>query len=117
MPDQIKYTKLNTESKRFQNIIKMICYRAETSCANLLSPNFKKSVNEKRALVKSLINSPADVIPDYQNNRLTVNIYTQANQRMNFAIEQVIQLLNESETIYPGTNLVLNYKIATSELR
>jgi len=68
-------------------------------------------------LVKSLINSSADVIPDYQNNRLTVNIYTQANQRMNFAIEQVIQLLNESETIYPGTNLVLNYKIATAELR
>jgi hypothetical protein len=117
MPDHIKYTKLNTESKRFQNIIKMICYRAETSCANLLSPNFKKSANEKRALVKSLINSSADVIPDYQNNRLTVKIYTQANQRMNFAIEQVIQLLNESETIYPGTNLVLNYKIATLELR
>jgi len=36
---------------------------------------------------------------------------------MNFAIEQVIHLLNESETIYPGTNLVLNYKIATAELR
>ena len=113
MPDNIKYNKLNLESKRFQNIIKMICYRAETSCANLLSADFKKSINEKRALVKSIINSHADIIPDYQNNQLTIKIYTQANPRMNLAIENAIQLLNETQTKYPGTNLVLNYKIAT----
>ncbi|MEA1898592.1 MAG: hypothetical protein U9N53_13110, partial [Bacteroidota bacterium] len=70
MPDNIKYSKLNIESKCFQNIIKMICYRAETSCANLLSTGFKKSINEKRTLVKSIINSHADIIPDYQNNLL-----------------------------------------------
>jgi hypothetical protein len=113
MPEHIKYNKLNIESKRFQNIIKMICYRAETSFANLLSADFNKSINEKRALVKSIINSHADIIPDYQNNLLTVNLYTQANPRMNLAITNVIQLLNETETKYPGTDLVLNYKIAT----
>ncbi len=113
MPEHIKYNKLNIESKRFQNIIKMICYRAETSFANLLSNDFNKSTNEKRSLVKSIINSHADVIPDYQNNLLTVNLYTQANPRMNIAIENVIQLLNETQTKYPGTDLVLNYKIAT----
>jgi len=113
MPDNIKYCKLNTESKRFQNIIKMICYRAETSCANLLSPDYKKSTNEKRALVKSIMRSHADIIPDYLNNQLTISIYSQANPRMNHAIEKVIRLLNESETKYPGTDLVLFYKIAT----
>jgi len=113
MPDNIKYNKLNIESKRFQNIIKMICYRAETSCANLLSDGFKRSINEKRTLVKSIINSHADIIPDYQTNQLTIKIYTQANPRMNLAIKNAVQLLNETETKYPGTNLVLNYKIAT----
>lgn len=53
MPDNIRYNKLNIESKHFQNIIKMIYFRAETSFANLLSSNFKKNVNEKRALVKN----------------------------------------------------------------
>ena len=91
----------------------MICYRAETSCANLLSNNFKKSANEKRALVKSIINSHADIIPDYQNNQLTVKIYTQAYPRLNTAIKNTIQLLNETQTKYPGTNLVLYYEIAT----
>jgi hypothetical protein len=113
MPDNIRYDKLNVESKRFQNIIKIICYRAETSCANLIPIGFKKSVDEKRAVVKSFINSHADIIPDYKNNILTIMIYGQANPRMNKALENVIKLLNETETKYPGTNLVLNYKIAT----
>ena len=54
-----------------------------------------------------------DIIPDYQTNQLTIKIYTQANPRMSLAIKNVVQLLNETETKYPGTNLVLNYKIAT----
>lgn len=113
MPEHIKYTKLNIESKRFQNTIKMICYRAETSFANQLALNFKKDANEKRALAKSLINSTTDILPDYANNKLNINIYSQANPRMNLAIEKLIPLLNECETVYPGTNLILNYQIAT----
>ena len=113
MDERIRYNKLHTESKRFQNMIKMICYRAETSCANLLSSGFEKSLNEKRALVKSIIFSHGDILPDYTNNTLTVSIYSQANPRMNHALETTLELLNQTETIYPGTNLVLNYKIAT----
>lgn len=113
MPDMIKYNKLNVESKSFQNIIKIICYRAETSCANLLVSGFKKHINEKRSLVKSIIESSADVIPDYKNNQLIIKIYSQANPRMNAAIDNLIVHLNETETKYPGTNLVLNYQIAT----
>ncbi|MCF6357847.1 MAG: hypothetical protein L3J54_08580 [Draconibacterium sp.] len=77
MPENVKYNKLNLESKRFQNIIKMICFRAETSFANLLSKYYNKSINEKRAIVKSIINSHADIIPDYQNNKLIVRLYSQ----------------------------------------
>jgi Transposase protein len=113
MPDNIKYNKLNLESKRFQNIIKIICYRAETSFANLLSGNYKKSINEKRTLVKSIINSHADIVPDYQNNTLTVKLYSQSSPRMNDAIKNICNLLNQTKTQYPGTDLILNYKIAT----
>ena len=113
MPEHIRYTKLNIESKHFQNIIKIICYRAETSFANLLAVNFKKGTNEKRALAKSLINSTADILPDYTNNKLNVKVYSQANPRMNHTIEKIIHLLNECETVYPGTNLVLHFQIAT----
>lgn len=113
MDERIRYNKLHTVSKRFQNMIKMICYRAETSCANLLSSGFEKSLNEKRALVKSIIFSHGDILPDYTNNTLTVSIYSQANPRMNHALEKTLELLNQTETIYPGTNLMVIYKIAT----
>jgi hypothetical protein len=113
MPDNIKYSKLDMESKCFQNIIKMICYRAETSCANLIADSFNKSINEKRAVVKSIIKSHADIIPDYSNNVLTIEIYTQANPRMNSALQKAITVVNETQTKYPGTELVLFYKIAT----
>jgi len=36
----------------------MNCYQAEPSFANLPSTGFKKSVNEKRTMEKSIIKSP-----------------------------------------------------------
>ncbi|MCD6441246.1 MAG: hypothetical protein J7L86_05625, partial [Candidatus Marinimicrobia bacterium] len=47
--------KLDFESKLFQNIIKMICYRAESSFSILLSSNYRKKMTEMRALSKSLL--------------------------------------------------------------
>ena len=66
MPEKIRYNQLNGESKHFQNIIKMICYRAESAFANLLAPHYKKSINEKRALTKKIINTRIDLKPDYE---------------------------------------------------
>ena len=113
MPENVKYNKLNIESKRLQNIIKMICFRAETSFANLLSEHYNKSINEKRSLVKSIINSHADIIPDYNNNNLVVRLYSQATPRMNDAIQKVCKLLNDTKIKYPGTQLTMVYEIAT----
>jgi len=78
--DDINYNKLNMESKRFQNIMNMICYRAERACVNLLSPGYAKSDNEKKALVKSIINSHADILPDYKSNQLTLKLYSVTKQ-------------------------------------
>lgn len=113
MPENVRYNKLDLESKRFQNIIKIICYRAETSFANLLSGYYKKSINEKRTLAKSIINSSADIIPDYKNHQLTIKLYSQSTPRMNNAVKNICNFLNETETLYPGTNLIMNYQIAT----
>ncbi len=38
MPQEKRYNKLKTESKILMNVIKMICYRAESSVASLLAP-------------------------------------------------------------------------------
>jgi hypothetical protein len=113
MPDESRYNKLHQESKHVQNIIKMICYRAETSFANLLSPYFAKSINEKRMLVKSIIKSNINLIPDYYDNTLTVELFSLSTPRENNAVENICKILNEQNSLYPNTKLRLIYKMAT----
>lgn len=113
MPDHVRYNKLKTESKHLQNIIKIICYRAETAIANLLAAHYKKNSDEIRALVKSIIFAKADIYPDYQANTLTVRLNSLATPRDNMAIRDICQTLNDNEAVFPGTNLKLFFKTAT----
>ena len=113
MPEHTRYNKLKTESKHLQNIIKIICYRAETTIANLLAANYRKSSNEIRALVKSIIFAKADLYPNYQTNTLTVRLNSLATPRDNLAVREICQTINDCEAIFPGTNLKLVYKTET----
>lgn len=91
----------------------MICYRAETTLSTLIPNDFKRTENEKRALIKSLIKRKGDIIPDYQNNTLTVKLYTMSTPRENKAIEGMCEILNNTETLFPGTNMKMIFKFAT----
>lgn len=110
MPEDARYNKLKAESKHLQNIIKIICYRAETAIANLLAAHYRKSTNEIRALVKSVIFTKADLYPNYQTNTLTVRLNGLATPRDNMAISKIFQTLNDYEAVFPGTKLKLVYK-------
>lgn len=115
MPQHARYNKLKTESKHLQNIIKIICYRAETAIANLLASHYQKSSDEIRALVKSIIFAKADLYPDHQTNTLTVRLNSLATPRDNMAISEICQTLNDYEAVFPGTNLKLYFKTATEK--
>ena len=122
MPESKRYNMLNQESRRVQNIIKIICYRAETALAALLSPHYKRTEDEiprtsytvqVRMLVKAIINTPIDMEVDSENEELKITLYPLANQRSKQAVNKICQTINQTNTIYPGTNLRLIYKIAT----
>jgi hypothetical protein len=112
MPNQVRYNKLKQESKMLLNIIKMICYRAETATASLLA-SFMANVNagnQKRMLVKQIIENNADLLPDFENKTLTIVLHTLSAARFNKAASQLAQLLTETETIFPGSNLKMIFK-------
>jgi len=113
MPESTRYNQLNRESKMLQNIIKMICYRAETALVRLLSPHYKRAREEIRALIKSVIKTPINLEVDRKNQELKISLYPLSNLRSNEAISKICQTVNDTNTIYPGTNLRLNFKIAT----
>lgn len=110
MPDDKRYNKLNTESRLFINLVKMICYRAETAMANQLQNYFSRNDDEKRMLVKQIIQTKANITPDYTNKTLTVTLHSLSTQRYNLAVTEITQLLNQTETIFPGTDLTLIFK-------
>lgn len=116
MPVDIRYNKLKVESKLFMNTIRMICYRAETAVANLLEPYCSKATEEIRMLVKEIINSDADIIPDNKNKTLTVRLHSLSTPRANNAAKELCGALNETETIYPGTCLRLIYETVKSQI-
>ena len=110
MPEENRYNKLKTESKLFINTIKMIAYRAETAVGNIIAPFYARGEDEMRMLVKDIIKSDADLIPDYTNNTLTVVLHTLSTPRANRAAEELCDILNATETVYPATELKLIYK-------
>lgn len=110
MPDQQKYNKLKTESKVIMNIIKMICYRAETAVANLSIPYLTKGRDEMRMFIKQLTKTPVDIIPDYQSNILTIRLHSLSTPRFNEAALELAKLLTQTETVYPSSNLKIIFK-------
>ena len=110
MADQQRYNKLKPESKMLMNIIKMICYRAETVVANLLTEFFIRHKEEKRMLIKQIIRTSADLLPDLENNTLTVVLHSLSAPRFNQAAEKLAALLTETQTTFPGTDLCIIFK-------
>lgn len=113
MPEDIRYNTIQLESKYFTNIIKMICYRAETSLANLIYPFLKKSINEKRMFVKNIINSSIDIKVNDKEKLLEISLYSLSTPRENEMVLKICKLLNENNCKYPGTDLTLRYNLAT----
>ena len=114
MPQAGRYNKLKTESKMLMNMIKMICYRAETAVANLAAPYLAKQADEKRKLIQQIIDSPVDINPDHQRKTLTLTLYSLSANRYNIALMELIKLMNQTETIFPGTDLRLFFKMLSS---
>jgi hypothetical protein len=110
IPIEKRINKLKTESKILMNIIKMICYRAESAVASLLAPFFAKYDDEKRMFVKQVIQNNADIIPDYENKTLTIKLHTLSTPRYNNAVEELCTILNQTETKFPSTDLTLIFK-------
>lgn len=87
----------------------MVTYRAETAMASIAG-NFFSAPDTARSWIKALVASPADVIPDESGMILTVRVYPLGEERMNRMAEELFLTLNETQTPYPETDLILHYE-------
>ncbi len=104
LPEQDQFAKLSSSRRTLLNTIAMIAYRAETAMGLLLEqPDY--SLSQARALLQDLFVRSGDLIPDYSKKILNIYLHGAATPRDNRRINQVLEQLNETETVFPNTEL------------
>jgi prepilin-type processing-associated H-X9-DG protein len=110
LPEAERFKQLGTQSKHLIDTLKMIAYRAETAMANSLREHLSRP-NEARGLLQALYQTEADILPDHEAGTLTVRLHHSANASTDAAIQKLCDELNETETLFPRTNLRLILKV------
>ena len=106
--DKIKF--LTNPSKQLVDMIKIVCYRAETAMALTLREEMSRS-DDARSLLQGIYKNEADLIPDNEMKTLTVLLHHLANHAGSKSLQYLCDELNKTETIFPGTDLRLIYKL------
>lgn len=85
----------------------MVAYRAETALVRCLTPHYARTEDEGRALIREVLLTGADILPQPEDRRLRVRLHSLANPRSNDALAKLCETLNALEVCYPGTELRL----------
>jgi hypothetical protein len=113
LPEEARFRQLASRSKQLIDTVKMIAYRAETAMANSLREHLTRP-DEARALLRALYTTEADLIPDPEAGTLTVRLHHSANAANDRVIAKLCEELNETETVFPRTNLRLVMKLGSA---
>lgn len=114
LPEEDKFLNLAHRSKHFIDMLKIIAYRAETAMANIVREELGEyHQDEARSFVRKLYKTEANLRPNLNTKTLTVEIHTLATPKDNRIVQKLCKQLNETEIKYPGTELVMNYKLVS----
>jgi len=112
LPEAERFSRLLPERKHFLDTIKLISYRAETSMASLLRESMSRG-DDTRALLRQIYSTEADLLPDADNKTLTVRLHHLTQAAHDQALLGLCNELNATETLFPGTDLRLIYKLGS----
>ena len=107
---EAEIVQLSPEAKHLTDTLKMVAYRAETALVRCLTPHYAGTEDEGRALIREMLLTSADILPEVDDHRLRVRLHSLANPRSNEALAKLCEALNALEVRYPGTDLTLVYQ-------
>jgi hypothetical protein len=110
LPEADRFSQLKTDRKHLVDTIKLVAYRAETLLVSIAREALARSEQDARAWVRGLLQSTVDLRPDPVARTLTVSVHRQASAAQDAVLLHVCAELNDTETIYPGTDLRLVYQ-------
>jgi len=100
---------LETQRKLLTHAIRMSAYNSESALARLLRPHYARSDDEGRALLREAFTLPGDL--QITGDTLHVRLDPASAPRRSKAIAALCNELNDTATLYPGSELTLNYSI------
>jgi hypothetical protein len=101
------------ERKFFLDTIKIIAYRAETAMCNMIKKQMS-SPQEARSLIRKFYTSDADIELNQTESALIVKLHATNHWSDDKLLEYLCDQLNDTETLFPETNLALQFKLVTS---
>ena len=92
----------------------MIAYRAETAMAQIVRQKMTRH-DDARSLLRAVYNTEADIVPDLQAKTLTIRLHPLANASSDEAVRHLCAEINDTETVFPGTELRLIYELVSAQ--
>ena len=111
LPDAEKLDTLPVAERLFLDIVRMIAYRAETRMMPALNRAQGNPPNA-RTLLRALLTCDADIVPEPHDGILRVRFLGLGNPACERALAPLINELNATRTIFPGTNLTMVYEMS-----
>jgi hypothetical protein len=113
LPPAERFQQFSRAKKHLVDTIKMVAYRAETALAVSLRQHMART-DDARALLREIFVTAADLCPDQTAGTLTVNLHHLSNACSDQLAAKLAEELNATETIFPGTNLQLVFKLVSN---
>lgn len=111
LPEDERPHQLLPLGKVLTDTVKMIAYRAETALVGLIRSHLSKP-DEARALIRELLVSSADIIPNESENMLTIRIHRMVCPAHDKAVSALLNDLNRENYRHPETNARMIYELA-----
>jgi hypothetical protein len=108
LPPEQKVSELLPQAKAFVDTIKLIAYRAETSLVKVVREKLTRE-DDARSYIRSVMQSKVNLRPEAENKVLHVEIHGTATASQDSVLRHLCEELNATETVYPCTEMRLNF--------
>ena len=100
---------LDSETKLLTHACRIAAYNTESALARLLAPHYARAHDEARSLVREALTTAGDL--HIADGRIHVTLNPLSAPRRTRALAAICETLNDTETVYPGTDLIMNYTV------
>lgn len=102
---------LDTETKLIHHAIRIAAFNTAQSLARAIvtGTGYTRGNDEAHTLIRTALAGSGDIIPDHDT--LHIRLDPLPAPRHTAALDELCQVLNDTDTVYPGTGLNLRYSI------